>query len=275
MILRHAASRAHHGFRIAVPRPRAFTVLELMLAMTLALFVVGGVLSVFTLLTRADDLSEEAFEEAVDLSITQEVLRRAMQSLVAGRPAEPAEAPPAEDEGEPAEEEGEDEATPPEQESGEPTKLPGHEPADQLPHFELSEHETTGGAFLQRLELVVRDSPVAQSWMPSEDDEDASLLDVAATTSVRGAFELIELDAEWALVWVPIDPPGVPEVLVRDLDACRWTVLPKTNDGAEWMEAWEARDLREFPVAVRLVLWTRKGGRVDWLFETAVVVEGM
>ncbi|MEO1129470.1 MAG: type II secretion system protein, partial [Planctomycetota bacterium] len=66
-------------------RGRGFTVVELLLALSLAGMVMAAAIGVYSMLNTADRVSERQMDEDVQLAAAQSVVRRAMQSLLAGQ----------------------------------------------------------------------------------------------------------------------------------------------------------------------------------------------
>ena len=167
-------------------------------------------------------------------------------------------------------------------------------PDSPLPHFELY-YEEYEGVVLPRLEIVLMQSPVPVATEPAEivlqqrsrvepqSEEELRAQRVArllaqSRGTVRGAFELMLYEDGWALQWTPVDPPGRPYILVRNVIRCEWWLLPRggatTEDGERQVKEYTniglAYEMGEFPLAVRLILETESGMAVDWLFETDI-----
>ena len=79
--------------RRAVQSRSAFTVLELLLALSLALVIGGTALALFGMVASSDRRHDRRFDEAIDLSFAQETLRKAMGQLVAAKPVDPEQTP--------------------------------------------------------------------------------------------------------------------------------------------------------------------------------------
>jgi len=71
---------------------RAFTLLELILALSLWLLLIGGALGLFTMVFTEDRVNTARFDSTVKLSVAHAVIERAMSTLVAGAPEEDAPA---------------------------------------------------------------------------------------------------------------------------------------------------------------------------------------
>lgn len=293
--MNHGGTAGRAGKTGAVPDARgAFTVIELLLALVLGTIIVVSAMAVFGLVSISEGRLSRSFDDASQLSIAQRVLRKSMSSLVAAKPEDPqvtAGQAKARETGE-----GFDEKGVPLEEGEEKGNKDGAEgelrdaiadatgdsaladelmrKGDQRAYFELY-YDTSGpgGAPLQSFEVVVMESPVPTSVDAFAADEDASL---TRFMPVRGVFEVLRLDDSLALQWRPIDPAGRPTLLVQGLDSIEWWLLPRARHGREWIDVSAAYLQEDFPVAVRLLMWTKNGSHVDWLFDTAVSTpEGM
>jgi hypothetical protein len=273
---------------------RAFTVIELVLALVLGTIIVISATAVFGLVGVSENRLSASFDDAAQLSIAQRVLRKSMSSLVASKPEDPqvtAGQAKARETGE-----GFDDTGVPLGEGEEKDQKDGAagelrdaiagatgdsalaeeltRKGDQRAYFELY-YDTSGPGSnpLQSFEVVVLESPVPASADAFAADEDANL---TRFLPVRGVFEVLRLDDSLALQWRPIEPPGPPTLLVRGLDSIEWWLLPRARHGREWIDVSAAYLQEDFPVAVRLLMWTKNGSHVDWLFDTAVSTpEGM
>lgn len=263
-----------------------FTLLEVMLSLALASLVVAGVISLLMLMQSQVRVSEAAFADSQGLFRTQLVVRRAMQTLVAGEPTsddveqDPGELDPENDDIDPAMADlrasleglvGAADAA---------SILSGRLPASQrLPHFELSWDAAAPGVVVPYLEVVVLESPVPINTEEMGEAEREMTLRDSAAAAFRGVFEVApdDLDPEqWNFRWTPIDPPLRPMVLLRDIDpeSVAWLILPLKRDEKAtdpWVtEVYGAYLAEDFPLAVRLVMKTESGARIDWVFESAV-----
>jgi prepilin-type N-terminal cleavage/methylation domain-containing protein len=261
--------------RSTTPSPRGFTVIELLLALALAAVITTAAFSLFMLLGATDRRLAVRFDEDADLSIAQQVIRRAMGSLVAARPREPSPTD------RPAPKDGE-EADGPDTEARERARseleeLIGTVTGDEAfarsltenisidrPNFELY-FDTTGPGIQPVLEVKVMESPV-----PPAAPLDSAAAAVEQFLPVRGVFETVQTGEGLVLQWRQLEPPGPPTVLLRRLAAVEWFVLPRARHGKKWTDVHAAYIQEWYPVAVRLVLWTESGTHVDWLFDTAV-----
>ncbi len=264
-------------------RARGFTLLEVMLSLALASLVVGGVVSLLLLMQRQAKMSESLLVDSVGQFRAQMAIRRAFQTMVAGRPTaatvDESELDPENDDIDPALEDlrasleglvgSEDAAA---ILRGEAVSGPA------LPHFQLSWDNGGGGLILPFVEVVVRESPVPTPVETMGEAEREMTLRDSAAESFRGVFEVVpdEFDPEvWAIRWTPIDPPMRPMVLVKGVipESVMWSVLPLKRDAQArdpWVDNLASYLAEDFPMAVRLVFQTTAGGRVDWMFEVAV-----
>ncbi|MBL0926794.1 MAG: prepilin-type N-terminal cleavage/methylation domain-containing protein [Phycisphaerales bacterium] len=265
---------------VPAPAPRGFTLIELMLAVSLSLIVVGAALALIGLLAAADRQTGARFDHVVEQAGSQEVIRRAMQSLVAAPPKDQAlgglqNTGPTGPTGATGPT-GTTGATGPSGATG-PTGPTGADLLSALtaepdtsgpPHFDLFRD----GRDLPALEVVVSLSPTPIGRPRAADlarDPEGLMKRVSRA---RGRFELDEVDQSWSLVWRPIDPSGEKTVLLRGVTRLEWWVLP-TATKENWLEVHAAYLAEDFPVAVRLIVETAGGGGVDWLFETNVITE--
>lgn len=301
--------------RAARPRRhRGFTLLEMVAALALASIVIAAAGGMFLLLASTESRSADRFDDSLEMTITHDVLQRAMQSLIAGAPraedlAELEEAGASDEDGDGGEEEGapstgalindlvedadglDGEAGGDDEEEGEARSWiqvlaedladePGNEWLIDLltlgelidsNHFDLFVDQTDDG-IVPRLEVVLAEPPMPMP-VATEDDR-ISALAARLRGSVRGAFALALLEDGWALQWEPILPPGDPTVLVRGLVSLEWRVLPEDIEEREWTDVFAAYLAQDFPVAVQLMMVTRDGVMVDWVFETSMTTPG-
>lgn len=254
---------------------RGFTVVELVLALALSALLVMSALSIMWMLTSTDDRLARRFDDQSELIITQMVVRRAMGSLIAAKPKDPEQAAQGKpvDEDESQSEFARNEA---DQQNDDLRSLIASVTGDnQLamdlitgigsdrPNFELY-YEPSGGLMLPALEVKVMESPVPP---PADAPRDELVRGIEQFLPVRGVFETLELGDGLALQWRPIDPPGPPTLLIRDLAAIEWYCLPHKQD---WVDVYAAYLKASFPAGVRLVMWTNNGTHVDWFFDAAI-----
>lgn len=269
--------------RPAHPRQHGFTLLELILALSLAVVITSAALSLFWMIRSSDQRLSARFDEQIDLSFAQEVLRKAMAHLVAARPVSADEAAPATGEG--AEDElPEDERLPSfeDQIRGLVTEMGGDEAlvdslvsglaTGEAPHFEVYYERNPRWGQLPRLEVVLMNSPVPP--IPALLGEERTAAVGATLRWTRGVFEPVDLGDRLALQWRPIDPPDYPTTLIDGIVGIEWSVLPRQRHGGQWTDLSSAFLQEDYPVAVRLILWMQSGVHIDWLFETSVTTPG-
>lgn len=141
-----------------------------------------------------------------------------------------------------------------------------------MPNFELHFETSFSGRTFPRLELVLRDSPMPVDFIP--DEQAFTRPGVQSQSRVRGAFEILELENELILQWQPIEPPGLAVTIMSNLAWVEWFVLPRRARDEEnfgWVEVSAAYLVEDYPLAVRIVLWTITGEYADWLFQTEVM----
>lgn len=245
----------------------AFTVIELVLAMSLSAVLIVGALATFSLLITSERRLAQRLDDSADLVVAQTIIRRAMGSLIAARPEEPARA----GTGESAAESPSDRERAADELAGLITSVIGDERlAHELtrglgadgPMFDLY-FEPLDSLYLPTLAVKVMESPVPP---PPDTLDTLHELGVDQFLPVRGVFETLRVGDGLAIQWRPIAPPGPPTLILRDLAAVEWYALPHNG---EWTDVYAAFLQESFPAAVRLVVWTNKGTHVDWLFDVA------
>jgi len=116
--------------------------------------------------------------------------------------------------------------------------------------FENREDDADEG--VRRLELLLARPPFGEQ---------------AALEPVRGAFDLVPTPARsgprWRLQWTPIEPAGKPTILLENLELAEWSV----TDSQGQVDIFSTYERQDLPWAVRLVLWTDSGVKVDWMFD--------
>ncbi|MCA9282980.1 MAG: prepilin-type N-terminal cleavage/methylation domain-containing protein [Phycisphaerales bacterium] len=266
-------------------RAGGFTLLEVMLSLALAALVVSGVFGLLGLMNNQMRVSEATFADTGGLYRTQTVVRRALQTMIAGEPtALDAGGGDAGD----LDPENDDVDADLEALRADLESVVGADDAASimdrrsellLPHFELAWDDPEPGVVVPVVEVVVLESPVPVDTSDMGDAEREMTLRDSAVESYRGMFEVARDDLvpeRWNLRWTPIDPPMRPMVLIRDVipESVAWMVLPlKREEGARdpWVTGVFAAYLAEdFPLAVRLVFRTNSGAQADWVFEVAV-----
>jgi prepilin-type N-terminal cleavage/methylation domain-containing protein len=244
---------------------RGFTLLEMVIASALAGVVLLAGFGVLGFIRSADRQLSTRFEEANELGILHETVRRALQTLVAApeptvvsaaapEPADPREAE-AEKERKKANEDAQKEF------SGTAYEAPEHEPPRFLLEPQIGGRVAEGDP--RRLEVVLLDQPAPGP--------------ARISPTVRGAFELRPELKAFALIWAPINPPGEPVKLAGDIAQLRWSALSRdpvanryeAKSGA-WRDDMAALHPKDYPKAIRLQIVTASGREVDWLFEPAI-----
>jgi len=258
---------------------RAFTLIEVMLALVLASIVVSTALGVLALVAATQSRNTGDIDETVRLAISQQFFRDTFVRLVAGVPlVQPDETALLEgangvqnptDEDEPQAEEGNFESL--------FDNLIGGGIAAELLSDEAFEFDIMFEVYLDNavegwptpvLECVVTESAVPERRNAFEPE--LGVLD-------RLGFARSQLRLEpngrgsYNLLFLPIDPVGETYTVMRNLEWCEIWVLP-SSDSIEWTQVHAAYLEEDFPVAVRIVLWTENGQEVDWLFETQAII---
>lgn len=263
-----------------MPRRRAFTILELLIALSLASIVIGTIVGMYGLLGSANQNESERFEDAATRVISHETMQRAFGDLVAATPLVAPSPGGAPDEGPGTAVLGAGDRT-----TTGRTALRATPGRNAPVMFDLSWVETEQGVTVQRLEIVTLKAPVAFELVDPDELEfvpdERELARWRNPERVRSAFEFVYVEDanRWDLQWRAVDPPGQPVTIVEDLAYGQWSVL-KTNDAetaseARRIEGWtdvaSAFLGEDFPIAVRLEYETRDKQTVDWMFETLVV----
>lgn len=280
---------------------RAFTLIEVMLALILAGIVVTAAMGVLGMLTSRDARLDEQLDRAVEASVAQTIIRRAMGTLASAAAIDPTDEELAPEQGgtetqagdpdapiddlesaldtaEPAEPVDEDSALSNTMEA----MLSGDEDAmaaalrDEPPYFEIY-YDTERDDGLQgapTLSLVLQESPAPPSPTSAAGRGELTTLDLAlAAGPVRGVFDLVLLQDGPALTWIPLEAPAgydEMEVLIRGVTFLAWTALPPGRSDGGWQDVYAAYLKDDFPRAVRLEVLTEDGRFYDWLFETTV-----
>ncbi|TVQ33138.1 MAG: hypothetical protein EA376_03530 [Phycisphaeraceae bacterium] len=248
----------------------AFTIIELALATVLGLFVLLACFSLFAMIDRSERALATRFEDVQDMALCHATLRRAMQSLVAapeGAGGPRTRGRQTDQNGEPDGDENGETGVDNESalESGERgLTFTDDEPRrrGRVQHFSIypldpadAEAGVDVGDAPWRLEMVLADHPL--TFLQT------------GHGPIRGAFDFLPVGPdEWILQWTPLIPAGEPYVLAENLSLALVAVLPR--DSSEFVGYLDARERREFPRAVRVILWSHGGARTDWLFEPGV-----
>ncbi|MHC4976002.1 MAG: prepilin-type N-terminal cleavage/methylation domain-containing protein [Planctomycetota bacterium] len=230
---------------------RAFTLLELLLSIALAGIILPTLFGLVTHLQRTDQALALKYKGMSTLSNTQDVMRRAMQSLVAAPTPNVIF--------------GQDELS--RSDDTGTTKSRANEGKTLRLHLRMIDPDDEYDAEdprPRRLEVVLMAPPMAElNWQGAP---------------IRGAFELyprINLGETpgaqvgqriWSLVWQPLEPAGEPVLLMDDLEFAEIMAL----DGGGLHTIYESYYSEEFPWAIRVVLWTIGGARADWMLEPGV-----
>lgn len=280
----------------------AFTVMEVLLALTLASVVVGASIGLYGILYRSDEIGRTRFERAADLAVAQITLRRIMNTLVAAPPEDPADAQNDDtqtdegDEDEP-EEESEENADETEEEAEEESDgIIVAAPADgSRIMFDLwwQEYDAEDGPPISVpiIEVVLSRPPVALRSSAEQIDEeiledidDSLAVEALRRTnrlseSVRGRIEIVAAPEGWRMRWLPIEPRGNPHTLISGIASDEsgapdvvWRALSRDEKVDEWQYDVVATLRTEFPIAVELWCRTNDNQVIAWLFETHVSV---
>jgi prepilin-type N-terminal cleavage/methylation domain-containing protein len=240
-------------------RQRAFTLLEVMLASSIASVIMLTSFGLMQYVSRMDGKLATRFEDVAELGRAREAIRTAMTSLVGV--VDPPDDPAANRTQTSIERFGEESLA---------DRLFEDEEAPP-PLFELGYTipNRKGEMDPRKLVMRLRRSPIAT--------------EVTTQAVITGAFELVTYPLEpyftqegqesWALLWTPLDPPGEPVVLAEALKFAAWEALrdpqPPRNE-MEYVDEHEARYIDDFPRVIHVELETWGGALADWLFEPVV-----
>ena len=254
---------------------RAFTLLEVMLALILASIVVGAAMSVLSLVLAAQRTHADDVGAVVDRAQAQQFFRDAFVRLVAGVPL--VEAPPVPVATDQADENDEDDTDAPsgfdaivEQlaAGGIAGTLLADEDTDFDIMFEMYLDTAVQGWPVPVLECVLTDPPTLEG--DSFAGVERTVLDELGF--VRSLIRLVpNVNGLYDLMFEPIDPYGLPIPIVRDLEWASFYALPG-RDAVEWTEVHAAYLDEDFPAAIRVVLFYPNGDEIDWLFEVQSLV---
>lgn len=297
---------------------RAFTLLELTLAMLLAAFIMATALGLFGMISTSDRALSDRFNDMANMARAHAVLRHSFQSLVA---APPAPANPNPDGGLRAQatpEQGAEGENGQDAQSGAGASARESRPASRRSRTGRGDERVartdsdragagSGGASGDRSALGDDEAvpgpgsangsgrnraeelpKLPYMWLGPTDPARPGSVDVSvpwtleivlsqppfkfmpqSDTPIRGAFEKAWNETDWALIWLPIDPPGEPVIVMDNLAEVFMAAL--TKDGS-WTDMFEAREFKEFPRAIRVVLMATSGATSDWLFEPGVTL---
>ncbi len=243
---------------IPAKRRRAFTLLEVMLAMSIASVIMLSSLGLMEYVSRMDDKLANRFDDISELGRARETMRTAMNSLVGV--VDPPEEPGART-GLARERFGEDSLA----------ERMFEDDDENPPVFELGYTipNRRGESDPRKIVMRLKRSPIPGA--PAQRDV------------VVGAFELVTYPLDpyftetgqesWALLWTPLSPRGEPVILADAIKFAAWQALrdpqPPSND-MEWVDEHDARFVDDFPRAVRIELETWSGAVGDWIFEPIV-----
>lgn len=255
---------------------RAFTLLELTLAMLIGSLMVTAALGVFSALSRADRAFEERADQTSQTEIVYLVAQRALRGLVVEKPTTPEEL----------------------EELGAPRLLLERDSTPNLP--DMKEPGWSSQVILvgsdrnrpQRLELVVDQQPILSDMARANPDVtpqqlglDPELYTRAPVAAERGAFELRPGEIadsgkrKWRLLWRPmvpmIDeegvtlffpaPDGYEVEIARDITFLRWQAFVS----GERLLDHTCTQVLELPAYVELELQMSGGTMANWMFEIA------
>lgn len=283
---------------------RAFTVMEVLLALTLASVVVGASIGLYGILYRSDEIGRTRFERAADLAVAQITLRRIMNTLVAAPPEDPGNAQANDSPTDESDDEEEDENEDNEESDDEASDEADEEsdgiivaaPADgSRIMFDLwwQEYAPDDGPPISVpiIEVVLSRPPVALRSSAEQIDEeiledidDSLAVEALRRTnrlseSVRGRIEIVAAPEGWRMRWQPIEPRGNPHTLISGIASDEsgspdvvWRALSRDEKVDEWQYDVAATLRTDFPIAVELWCRTNDNQVIAWLFETHVSV---
>lgn len=285
---------------------RSFTILETVLAASLASVVVLGCMGAFFALNRTDRTLSARFHEANDLARAQRTMQRAFTTLLLS-PVSPLEegqqaasgvetgpAGSAAGDAEPDEEADAAEVVPRPRILLEPDLDP-----TLVSVLRRSRYAAGGGgtsvATPQRLELVLSSVPIrppavqSTAWSNAlvgvEDLDDPAVEGEEEYAGVRGAFALRPDDAGgvdtlaratggddrigWTLWWQPLDDRSEPARIASGLAACHFQMF----HGGEMLDDLVAYNASEMPTYIQLEIETLTGFYANYLFEVVWTVD--
>lgn len=235
---------------------RAFTMLELLLAMALASLVSLGVFGVLSMVSRADSTLESRSLRVRELATLHALLQEGFDSLVMSSDERPNDGVGALNEGEVLEDEPEDDIR--------PRIILAFDPSD-LAQIPIARNTP------QTLEITLRRG-IAGFDAPDDLPFNPSL----RRDAVRGVLELRPEQGAWALWWRPVNELGEPfhvdyesrrEAsalrLAGGLSACRWVIFYRNQRLSEFEATWSG----DLPAYIELELSTTSGQYANWIFE--------
>ncbi|RMH28085.1 MAG: prepilin-type N-terminal cleavage/methylation domain-containing protein [Planctomycetota bacterium] len=226
------------------PGRSGFTLIEMMLAMSVAAVIVTASAGLMRYVDAADGRLARRFEDAATLGRARRAFDLAFSSLLAAPDPEPAPVVP----GRPAD-----------PERGRFREEP--EDPERPPLFDLgpTDPDDDGPLAPRKIEAILKRSPI-----PGE---------LVGADMIHGAFEIVPYRLEpffsergalsWAVLWTPLSPRGDTVVLAQALEYAAWEAL---NDDMEWNPAHQATEVGDYPRAIHVELTAWSGARADWLF---------
>jgi type II secretory pathway pseudopilin PulG len=256
-----------------------FTVIEVMLTLIISTMLLTTVMSIFSMMSRANADLGARFEDMGELAMAHSAIRVGMQSLVSGQPVSDL----LDDDQSAIIDDSSSARTGNALAGADPNRF-GNESIrerlgieeEDLPTYHFILEASTEAVQLgvveddrapRRLEIVMERQPTPIA--PSNDGR-----------PVRGAFEPAYVSGagaytHWALDYVPIDPSGEPIRLIEDAALIDWSVLghaSESEEGERWFGIYEAQEAKEYPMLIRLNVITWDNTNVDWIFEPGVTV---
>lgn len=273
-------------------RRRAFTLIEVMLALVLASFVISAALGMLALVANAQKVHAGDITRTIRLTQAQSFFRDSFVRLVAGMPlAPPQESVPGQGE-ENEQDETDEEETP----EDPPDESQPDEDDEESRFDEMLNNLLDGGMASQLLadeatqldvmfeiyldtsadpwptpvmECVITDPP--SLGRESNFAPDATVLDQLGFVRCEIRLEPQPNDELYTLYYVPLDPIGEAVPIIRDLEWASFHVLP-SRDQMEWVDVYAAYLQEDFPAAIRIVMFLDDGREIDWLFEVQSIV---
>lgn len=265
-----------HTTPISARAPRAFTLIEVILATMLGTLVIAGAASVIGMLNRSDTMLRDRFDQTHDLAKSQIVFRRIFSTVVMSNEQKPVGY-----------------ATTGTRAMSEQARAAAAARAAEglnlpTPRFILTQDERwsagSGGMSLnpgetftpQRLEIVVSQPPLVSSLAPREVLENRD-----AATVVRGALEVRPSRTRagkscWALWWVPLieteegwtpmrDDNGITlgDKITDGLSGVRYTIFDDRQRKSVYSSIW----YDELPAYVEIEVRTVAGLYGNWMFD--------
>lgn len=235
---------------------RAFTMLELMLAIALASMVSLGVFGVLSMVSRADATLESRSLRVRELATLHGLLQNAFDSLVMSNAERPQGGIGGSSDEDTLDDDTDDDIRPRIILAFDPSDLAMMPGARNTP---------------QTLEITLRRG-IAGFDAP----DDLPINPALRRDAVRGVLELRPESNAWALWWRPVDERGQPfhedfEVrrdasalrLAGGLNAFRWSIFHRNQRLPEFEATWSG----DLPAYIELELGTTSGQYANWIFE--------